>query len=72
MTAPLPPPPSAAERDRIASAHDRVIGSLDGVLRIPPDVLDDLRWMADSPHAIVTMSRPVLRRLLQAYDDQVK
>lgn len=35
---------------------------------IPDDMLADLRWMAESPHSIVTMPKPVLRALLQAYD----
>lgn len=35
---------------------------------IPDDMLADLRWMAESPHAIVTMPKPVLRALLAAYD----
>jgi hypothetical protein len=40
--------------------------------RIPDDVLDELRWQADTPGAIVSMSKLTLRLLLDAYKSNLR
>ena len=42
-----------------------------GHARIPDDVLEDLRWMADTPHAIAVVPKAALRALLDAYERQI-